>query len=256
MLEHEVACFQEALEIARSQILPLNIVDAQPHTGLLDEVDVILVGGAGDYSVLDRSEFLPPFFQLFIEICERGIPTFASCFGFQAMCLALGGEIIKDLENTEVGTFQLCLTEAGIGDDIFGILPETFCAQLGHKDRAAVLPADAINLATFDIQASPGVGTVVDLANVTPGVVGNVPVTESITTGFTLNPSGMSGGSEGGADPTVGEFNLGVGVDADTTVTNIIATLADATFDSGVTGTAETIDGFPGISLVKDVPGL
>ena len=64
MLEHEVACFQEALELARSQILPLNIVDAQPHTGLLDEVDVILVGGAGDYSVLDRSEFLPPFFQL------------------------------------------------------------------------------------------------------------------------------------------------------------------------------------------------
>ena len=150
MLEHEVACFQEALEIARSQILPLNIVDAQPHTGLLDEVDVILVGGAGDYSVLDRSEFLTPFFQLFIEICERGIPTFASCFGFQAMCLALGGEIIKDLENTEVGTFQLCLTESGIGDDIFGILPETFCAQLGHKDRAAVLPADAINLATSD----------------------------------------------------------------------------------------------------------
>lgn len=150
MLEHEVACFQEALEIARSQILPLNIVDAQPYTGIFDEVDVILVGGAGDYSVLDRSEFLPPFFQLFVEICERGIPTFASCFGFQAMCLALGGEIIKDLENTEVGTFQLCLTESGKGDEIFGILPETFCAQLGHKDRAAVLPAGAINLATSD----------------------------------------------------------------------------------------------------------
>lgn len=137
----------------------------------------------------------------------------------------------------------------------------------GTNEAVSVAPAalsaavqtamvSAINAASFDVTASPGAGTTVDLANDNPGAVGNVPITESITTGFTLSPLGMSGGSDGGADPTVGEFNLGVDTDASTTAANIVSTLADPTFDSGVTGTAETVDGFPGVSLEKNAPGL
>jgi len=114
----------------------------------------------------------------------------------------------------------------------------------------------AIDGAVFDITAVAGDGTSVNLTNDTPGVIGNVLIQESISTGFTLNPSGMSNGSDGGADSSIGEFNLGIGADASTTANNIVATLADSTFSSEITGIAETINSFPGVSLTRDVAGL
>ena len=43
-------------------------------------------------------------------------PTFASCWGFQAMARALGGKVVKDLDRAEIGTHSLYLTEAGLAD--------------------------------------------------------------------------------------------------------------------------------------------
>jgi len=196
------------------------------------------------------------------NIFDLPVSPLATLLGFSigAGQASYSGTAVPGLADGDLFTISDGVTELTFEFDTGGGIGGTneSVPVAANELAAAVQTAmiDAINLATFDIQASTGVGTVVDLANVNPGSVGNVPITESITTGFTLNPSGMSGGSEGGADPTVGEFNLGVSVDADTTVANIIATLANATFDSEVTGTAETIDGFPGVSLVKDVPGL
>lgn len=131
------------------------------------------------------------------------------------------------------------------------------------KDTAADVQTamlTAINLESFSITATPGGGSDIDLVNNTPGTIGNVNIGETINSGFSLNPLGMLGGTEGGADPAIGEFNLGAALDADATVNNIIATLEDPTFDSEITGVAETIDvlgtDHPGISLTRDVPGL
>jgi GMP synthase (glutamine-hydrolysing) len=70
-------------------------------------------------------------------------PTFASCWGFQAMARALGGEVVTDMDRAEVGTHELVLTDAGRRDPVFGPLAEagpTFYAQLGHKDIVVRLP--------------------------------------------------------------------------------------------------------------------
>jgi hypothetical protein len=114
----------------------------------------------------------------------------------------------------------------------------------------------AINGSALDITASPGTGVTVDLVNNIPGAAGNVAIIESISTGSTLNPIGMSSGSDGGANISIGEFNLGFNTDSATTVNNIIATLADLTFDSGITGTSETINTFPAVGMTKDTAGL
>jgi GMP synthase (glutamine-hydrolysing) len=68
------------------------------------------------------------------------IPVFASCFGFQALVLGLGGDVVADEDNAEVGSYRIRLTEAGQQDGFFGVLPSEFMAQLGHKDRASRLP--------------------------------------------------------------------------------------------------------------------
>lgn len=147
MRQQEINCFLEVLKISRSQLTAINILSESPGDFIFDKTDLVLVGGAGDYSVLDDASFLPPFFDFFCQVCERGFPMFASCFGFQATCLALGGNVIADTENTEVGTYKLQLTQAGKADVVFGVLPEMFDAQMGHKDRASQLPSEAINLA-------------------------------------------------------------------------------------------------------------
>ena len=59
----------------------------------------------------------------------------------------LGGAVVHDPEQTEVGTYSVTLTSAGIDDEVLGLLPRRFKAQMGHKDRADQLPDGLLNLA-------------------------------------------------------------------------------------------------------------
>ena len=147
MRQQEVNTFRVVLNNPDYRISAVNILTETPDENLLKKTDAILVGGSGDYSVLENHSFLPPFFNFLKTVCEVGFPTFASCFGFQAICQALGGEIIRDKKTAEVGTYDLYLTEEGKTDELFGELPTTFPGQMGHKDRASVLPPDTIPLA-------------------------------------------------------------------------------------------------------------
>ena len=74
-------------------------------------------------------------------------PTFASCWGFQALAKALGGSVVSDITRAELGTCELQLTQAGQRDPVFRQLGASFYAQVGHHDTVDVLPADAVPLA-------------------------------------------------------------------------------------------------------------
>jgi GMP synthase (glutamine-hydrolysing) len=50
----------------------------------------------------------------------------------------------------ELGTYLLELTECGQKDELFGSLPLTFRAHLGHKDQATRLPGVLSHLAFSD----------------------------------------------------------------------------------------------------------
>ena len=144
----ERASFAEKAGLDLEQIVPWDLLSCPPSLGEVLGYDALMVGGSGDFYVSRAN--LPCFseaMELMQEVVARGHPTFASCFGFQVMVKALGGEIVYDADGMEVGTYDLTLTEAGQGDELLGGLPRHFPAQLGRKDRAAALPPGCVNLA-------------------------------------------------------------------------------------------------------------
>jgi GMP synthase (glutamine-hydrolysing) len=156
MREHEVVCFARALGCAEDRITARDLLQGCPAPAELGEVDLVLLGGSGDYSVVSGGPWLAESLEAMRELVELRKPTFASCWGFQAMALALGGEVVTDLSRAEVGTRHVRLTEAGRADPIFADLYDparpdgTFLAQMGHQDIVDRLPAGATRLASSD----------------------------------------------------------------------------------------------------------
>lgn len=143
----EQACFTRRLDVAPEQVQPVDVLSEKLDESLYERFDAVLVGGSGEYSVLDEVEPIRRFLGFLGETATRGFPTFASCFGFQAIALALGGSVEHDAERAEVGSFDVSLTTTGVDDPLFGALPEQFVAQQGHKDHVTRLPAGAHHLA-------------------------------------------------------------------------------------------------------------
>ncbi|MDH3591180.1 MAG: type 1 glutamine amidotransferase [Planctomycetota bacterium] len=151
MRAEELLSFAEKSELAPEQFTPHDLLAGPPALGHILSFDAMMIGGSGDYYVSKRN--LPGFDELLETLAgavDAGHPTFASCFGFQLLTVALGGEIVHDPESSEVGTYELSLTAAGRDDDLLGWLPPAFFAQLGRKDRAARLPATVSNLASSE----------------------------------------------------------------------------------------------------------
>ncbi len=134
----EVRSFAARCGVEAAQIKPWDLLEGPPSMAEIRCYDTLMVGGAGEFYVSKGN--LPHFQRLLerlAEVVDAGHPTFASCFGFQCMVVALGGEIVHDADNMEVGTYQVTLTADGREDELFGNLPPRFSAQLGRKDRAA-----------------------------------------------------------------------------------------------------------------------
>lgn len=151
MAAHERGCFASTLRVELEQVAVWDLLSGRPDDAALADADALLVGGSGDFSVLDEDPFIAEFIDFLGDACiERHTPTFASCFGFQALVVAGGGTVVRDPDNQEVGTFELEVTAAGLLDPLVGPLAPTFAAQLGHKDRADRLPSGMVNLARSD----------------------------------------------------------------------------------------------------------
>ena len=131
----EVRSFAQHCGLEPAQIVPWDLLAGPPTMDVIRRHDALMVGGAGEYYVSQGNlpEF-PRLMERLREVVEHGFPTFASCFGFQCLVVALDGEIVYDPQNTEVGTFDVTLPAEGQSDELFGALPPTFLAQLGRKD--------------------------------------------------------------------------------------------------------------------------
>lgn len=151
VIKEERAAFASRLGVRLEQVVLHDCINQSTSADIVTEgVDAVLVGGSGEYSVYDGEPWLQIFKETLGELAERQFPTFASCFGFQALVEALGGEVGLDSDGAEVGTYALRLTEAAKSDPLFGQLPAHFLAQEGHKDRAMRLPDQVVNLASSD----------------------------------------------------------------------------------------------------------
>jgi len=151
MREQEIDCFADAAGVDREQVTPWDLLAGPPDRGLVAQVDAVLIGGSGDYSVTREEEWLESAFDLLRRLVDQNKPTFASCWGFQAMARALGGVVVTDLARAEVGTHRLTATERGKSDELFGSLGADFRGQMGHEDCVTVLPNDAVLLASSNL---------------------------------------------------------------------------------------------------------
>jgi GMP synthase (glutamine-hydrolysing) len=148
----EQQCFARSTGLGDGSMEFVNLVDRVPEFEELSAFDALMVGGAGHYSVTSADvPFFPPVHALLRRVVAEGYPTFASCFGFQLMVVALGGEVIHDPDATEVGAFSLTLTEDGRRDELFSRLPVEFIGQMGHIDRAVSMPPGVANLASSQL---------------------------------------------------------------------------------------------------------
>ena len=149
--EDERIAFARKAHLPVEQIAPHDLLTGPPQLATIRRYDALMIGGSGDYYV--SKENLPHFtalLDLLREVVAVGQPMLASCFGFQLLVKALGGQVVYDAGNMEVGTYDLTLTTAGCQDELFGGLPVQFRAQLGHKDRAVHLPPACVHLASSE----------------------------------------------------------------------------------------------------------
>ena len=148
MRRQEVECFARAFGCAPEHIVVFDLLSGVPSANSLDEFDIVLLGGSGDYSVARGGDWLPAALAAMTTLYERSKPTFASCWGFQAMARALGGKVVTDRGRAEVGTIWLELTTSGLQDPVFGPLGKRFQVQIGHEDIVTELPKGATLLAS------------------------------------------------------------------------------------------------------------
>jgi GMP synthase (glutamine-hydrolysing) len=146
---HEQQCFVDRLGVAPERLDCVNVVErAVPSVAAAAAADLVVLGGAGAHSAYRDDPFTAPLSDLVNELVERGRPFFGACFGHQFMGRALGGSVVHDPENEEIGTFEVELTEEGARDPLFGGLPRSFAVHLGHHDRIDRMPPQLVTLAS------------------------------------------------------------------------------------------------------------
>jgi GMP synthase (glutamine-hydrolysing) len=147
--EHEQRCFLDRLGIGRERLACVNVVsEPVPALGEALAADLVVLGGAGAHSAYVDYPFTAGLVDLVRELVTRDRPFFGSCFGHQFLGRAMGGTVVHDPENEEVGTFELELTADGRRDPLFADLPVRFPVHLGHHDRVDQLPAEVLTLAS------------------------------------------------------------------------------------------------------------
>jgi len=151
-LRQERDWFRQRCGVPEEHFRTINLVEEPAlRWRQIADADVVMIGGAGEFSAHDDHEFTAPLTEVVLRLIDEGRPLFGSCWGHQFLARILGGAVSPDPERSEVGSFDIHLTEAGRCDPLFAEFPATFCAQLGHKDRITGLPPAMIELASSDL---------------------------------------------------------------------------------------------------------
>ena len=151
MAAQEICCFARSLPCTPSCIEVFDLLSGVPSKSALKRADVVLLGGSGEYSVVRGGPWLSGALDTMVDLYAEGRPTFASCWGFQAMAKALGGTVVTDRSRAEVGTAWVELTHEGELDPVFSPLGKRFRVPIGHEDVVTEIPEGARLLASSDL---------------------------------------------------------------------------------------------------------
>ncbi len=149
----ELESFAQFSGLNQSQIDCLNVFDTPNFpASVVDQYDGLYVGGASEASVLepDSYAFIQPAVDLLLHCIDKEIPVFASCFGFQLAVIALGGKIIRDKRDFEMGTIPIYLSKSSQQDPLYRDTENHFMAVAVHRERCLETPRDCELLAYTD----------------------------------------------------------------------------------------------------------
>lgn len=119
-----------------------------------DEFAGIFVSGS-QYGFCDDPEAKSPeqiateesLFALNEIVLERDVPYLGLCYGHQSLAVSLGEELtVEYFEEITAATIEL--TAEGKADPVFGSLPNSFPAIVGHAESIGVVPRDTVVLAS------------------------------------------------------------------------------------------------------------
>ena len=115
MRNQEIECFSRTLPCEVGQIEVHDLLTGEPSQATLDAATIVLLGGSGDYSAAGEGAWLERALDALRRLHELAKPTFASCWGFQAMARAMGGEVIHDVVHARVVPYRIgIVTGAGL----------------------------------------------------------------------------------------------------------------------------------------------
>ncbi len=150
MAVHEQTCIRRRLAPRSHSLEVRNVFASRPDPAWTREIDVLLIGGSGSFSVHHprSNPWVGPLRELLDDALSRELPGFGICFGHQLLGYHLGVPVVTDEEMAEVGTMEVSLTEEGKADPLFGPMGDSFAVHTGHSDHVMGVPEGAVLLAT------------------------------------------------------------------------------------------------------------
>ena len=144
--------FAEAIDAADGELDAWHIAETDtPPADPLGYDVVFSFGGAMNVDEEDRHPWLRDEKRLLADLLRRGTPLMGVCLGAQLLSEAANGTPRRARE-TEIGWYEVEVTEAGAEDPVVGPLAPRFEAFEWHSYETG-LPADAIVLARTPVCA-------------------------------------------------------------------------------------------------------
>lgn len=149
MLSHEAECVRARLGDREVTFSTRNAVPERADPSWLDGVDLLFIGGSGDFSVHhpQSAPWVTPLRDVLERALSDKLPGLAICFGHQMLGLHLGHPVATVPAHAELGTVEVKLTAEGRRCPVFGALGSRFWVHTGHSDHVTGTPDEVVLLA-------------------------------------------------------------------------------------------------------------
>jgi GMP synthase-like glutamine amidotransferase len=108
-----------------------------------DWTHIVILGGPMNVYEEDRYSFLRKEDLFIKEAIQRGKFVLGICLGAQLIAKALGAKVVK-APVKEIGWYEVSLTEEGVRDRMFCLLPGTFPVFQWHEDTFEIPKAGTL----------------------------------------------------------------------------------------------------------------
>jgi GMP synthase (glutamine-hydrolysing) len=143
----EIDSFARAAKLASEQLVSFDVLQRVPDAAILSGAQAVFIGGS-KFSVFEDVPNQAALIETIKAAREKKLPILGICYGAQLLAHAYGGQVVRDKEHEERGTFTIQGSDDALFDMLFSDAPDSFPAQCSHHDTIVKLPPGATLLAT------------------------------------------------------------------------------------------------------------